>query len=426
MNQFRIIAYAVLLTLSACTTSPERTLAKPATNSTGLIQARLERIQTTVDKAIAAGEIPGAVALIIKNGKTVYHQAFGLADIASQKPMNTGAIFRLASMTKAITSTAVMMLHEQGLFKLIDPISKFLPEFSSMRIVDEVAKDGSIVSTTPATKPILIIDLLMHTSGISYSFIPGPLNKPYLDAGVSDGITASDLTLETNIRRLSEQPLLFEPGSKWEYGLSTDVLGRLIEVVSGQSLDKYLAQNITGPLGMKDTEFYLPDSKADRLVTLYAHVDGKGLIESDGSESNLKLDNPDYPIEGAKSFFSGGGGLSGTAADYGRFLHMLLNQGELDGVRILSRKSVELMRTARINRESGNAPDFGLGFSVISDLGTHHTLGSPGSYAWGGAFYTSYWIDPSEQLAAVFMSQTRPSNSDIADKFKTLVYQALQ
>jgi len=239
-------------------------------------------------------------------------------------------------------------------------------------------------------------------------------------------ISSSNLRLETNIRRLAEQPLLFEPGSKWEYGLSTDVLGRLVEVVSGQSLDQYFSQYITGPLGMKDTGFYLPDSKADRLVTLYAYVEGKGLVESDGSESIIKFDNPDYPIKGSKTFFSGGAGLSSTAADYGRFVHMLLNQGELDGVRILSRKSVELMRTARIDFDGDDTPDFGLGFEVINDLGKHDTLGSVGSYSWGGAFYTSYWIDPSEQLAAVFMSQARPVKSDIADKFKALVYQALQ
>jgi CubicO group peptidase (beta-lactamase class C family) len=392
----------------------------------GVIPQRLERIDAAINAAVTAGEIPGAVALVIRDGKIVYHEAFGYADIKSKRSMKTDAIFRIASMTKAITSTGIMMLYEQGHFGLGDPVSEFLPEFSTMRIVSEVDDDSSVVATVPAEKQIRIVDLLTHTSGLAYKFIPGKLQKTYSDAGIIDGLTANQLVLADNIELLAKQPLLFEPGSKFNYSLSTDVLGRLIEVVSGQPLDQFFADHITGPLGMEDTWFYLPADKHDRLVTLYSHVDGEGLTVAKGDESSLTMIDPNYPIVGARTYFSGGAGLSSTAYDYGRFVQMLLNDGQLEGVRILSRKSVELMRTPRIDWDDDQTPDFGLGFVVISDLGKGDNLGSVGAYSWGGAFYTSYWVDPREGLVAVFMSQGRPIQSDIAQVFKTLVYQALE
>jgi len=392
----------------------------------GVIEERLERIDQAIEAEIEAGEIPGAVALVARNGKIVYHRAFGSADLASGEAMSTDSIFRIASMTKAVTSVGVMMLYEQGRFQLTDPVSKYLPEFANMRAISRMADDATIAETVPAVQPIRIIDLLTHTSGISYSFIPSDLQKTYTDAGLIVGVTARDLVLKDQMALLAKQPLLFEPGTKWMYGLNTDVLGYLIEVVSGQSLDEFFEQNILGPLGMEDTYFYLPDDKRDRLVTLYAHVEGQGLVVSKGDESEIKLDNPDYPVEGARTYFSGGAGLSSTAYDYARFIQMLLNEGELDGVRVLSRKSVELMRTARFDYDGDSEPDLSLGFRVVGDLGKHGELGSTGMYSWGGAFNTSYWIDPKEGLVGVFMSQLRPVQSDITEKFTTLVYQALE
>jgi CubicO group peptidase (beta-lactamase class C family) len=206
--------------------------------------------------------------------------------------------------------------------------------------------------------------------------------------------------------------------------LNTDVLGRLIEVVSEKPLDRFFAEEIFTPLGMTDTHFYLPADKSDRLVTLYADVDG--LVVSRGDEADIKLDNPRYPVEGARAYFSGGAGLSSTAADYARFIQMLLNDGELDGRRVLGRKSVELMRAPRVDVDSDGKPDFSLGFQVTSDIGKAGELGSNGVYQWGGAYNTSYWIDPQERLVAVFMSQVRPTTSDITGRFRTLVYQALE
>jgi len=392
---------------------------------TGFIANRLDRIDDAINAEIAAGKIPGAVALIARNGNVVYHKSFGYSDVDSKTPMRNDNIFRIASMTKAITSVAVMTLYERGYFLLNDPVSKYVPEFSDPKVISEVDDDGNILSTVSATEPIQIIDLLTHSSGIGYPFMPGDLQKAYIDAGIIDGFTSREMTLASQMKLLAQQPLLFEPGSKFAYGLNTDLLGYLVEVVSGRSLDRYLAEEIFEPLQMHDTYFYLPRDKADRLVTLYANVKGR-LVVSKGDESDVVLDNPLYPITGARTYFSGGAGLSSTAGDYARFLQMLLNGGELDGVRILSRKSVELMRTARVDWDGDQAPDMSMGFSIVTDIGKRGELGSVGSYSWGGVFYTSYWVDPSENLVGVFMSQVRPADSDISDKFNMLVYQALK
>jgi CubicO group peptidase (beta-lactamase class C family) len=411
----------LLVLLSGCTAQYELTIGDDDFDST-----RLALVDSLVDQAIENGEIPGAVVLISRGGDTDLLKAYGFADLDSRKAMQTDAIFRIASMTKAVTTVAVMILHERGYLLLNDPVSKYIPAFSKMKVISETDEQGNIVATVDAKKPIRIVDLLTHTSGISYPFIKNALQKPYVEAGLIDGLTGEDITLESQMLLLARQPLMFEPGEKFLYGLSTDLAGYLVEVVSGQTLPEFIAANITVPLAMDDTYFYLPAEKADRLVTLYADVDGRGLVVSDGTESSIKLDNPNYPVEGAQTMHCGGAGLSSTAEDYGRFLLMLLNDGELDGVRVLSRKSVELMSAARIDWDDDGLADVGLGFGVVSDLGKTGLLSSVGNLSGGGAFYTSYWIDPQEDLVAVFMSQVRPADTDVADKFQTAVYQALK
>jgi len=417
------IISALLFVASSSLFAQQKLSADPAVN--GFIPSRLDRIDDAINKEIAAGKIPGAVALVARNGNVVYHKSFGFSDIDSKTPMRNDNIFRIASMTKAVTTVAVMTLYEQGHFLLNDPVAKYIPEFSDPKVISEVDDNGTILATVPASAPIRIIDLLTHTSGISYRFMHSELYKSYLGAGIIDGVTSKYITLASQMRLLAEQPLLFEPGSRPAYGLSTDLLGYLVEVVSGQTLDQYLAEEIFDPLRMNDTYFYLPQDKADRLVTLHASVEGS-LVVSKGDESDIPLDDPLFPVSGARSYFSGGIGLSSTAHDYARFLQMLLNGGELDGERILSRKSVELMRVARVDWNGDQIPDMSLGFTVVTDLGKKGELGSVGSYSWGGVFYTSYWVDPSENLIGVFMSQVRPANSDISNKFEMLVYQALQ
>ncbi len=391
----------------------------------GFLDDRLQRIDNAINAEISIGKIPGAVALIMKDGDVAYHKAFGLADIDSGTPMQTDSIFRIASMTKAITSVAAMTLYERGYFRLNDPIAKYLPEFGDMRVISAVDDDGNVVTTVPAKNPIRVIHLLTHTAGLGYTFVPSQVQKAYVDAGIIDGLTGQDTDLASQMRLLAGQPLLFEPGEQFAYGLNTDLLGYFVEVVSGKPLDEFFAEEIFAPLGMNDTYFYLPEEKADRLVTLYAAVD-EGLVVSVGDESDIKLDEPRYPVAGARRYFSGGAGLSSTAQDYARFLQMLLNEGELDGARILGRKSVELMRTARVDWDGDESPDFSLGFRVVSDIARQGEIGSPGTYAWGGAFNTTYWIDPAENLVAVYMSQARPTRSDMGDRFPTLVYQALE
>lgn len=392
----------------------------------GFIEERLSRIDSIITKSINNGEIPGAVALVARNGKIAYYKSFGYTDVEAQKKIGKNSIFRIASMTKAITTVGVMVLHERGQFMLNDPISKYIPEFEKPKILVEIDSLGNVVKTDTSKKEIRIIDLLTHSSGLSYPFVKNDLQKVYKDAGIIDGMTSKEIILESQMKLLATLPVLFEPGSKFQYGLSIDLLGYLCEVISGKSFDRFLNDEIFLPLKMHDTYFYIPNQKRDRLVTVYSWIDGKGLTVSKGDESTIKLDNPNYPIDGASSYFSGGAGLSSTAYDYGRFIQMLLNNGELEEARIISRKSVELMRRSRIDWDNDGRPEFGFGFYVINDIAKEGELGSDGSYSWGGAFYTSYWIDPQENLIGVFMSQLRPSKTDVSKKFRSLVYQALE
>ena len=395
-------------------------------DSTGFVQERLGRIDTVINAEISKGKIPGAVALVALNGKLAYFKSFGFSDIDTKTPMQKDNIFRMASMTKAITSVGAMILYERGLFQLNDPVSKYIPDFSDMQVISEVDGNGDISATVPASAQIKIVDLFTHTSGISYPFTPNSLQKPYVAAGIIDGMTSRNITLQAQMKLLAKQPLLFEPGSDYVYGLGLDLLGYLIEVISGKPLDQFFAEEIFTPLNMQDSHFYLPKAKVDRLVTLYAEMDQVGLIVARGNESNINLDNPRYPAGDGQSYFSGGAGVSSTAYDYARFIQMLLNKGTLEGSRILSRKSVELMQSARVDSDGDQIPDFGLGFEIIVDAANAGELGSIGTYSWSGAYLTSYWIDPKENLIAVFLSQVRPSQSDIRAKFNTIVYQALE
>ena len=425
-KKMRKATFVIILLLLATNTAWAQFTESDPLDSTGFMQERLGRIDAVINAEIASGKIPGAVALVARNGQLAYFKSFGFADIDAQTPMQKDSIFRLASMTKAITSVGAMILYERGLFQLNDPVSKYIPEFADMQVVSEMDANGDVSATVPAAAQIKIIDLFTHSSGISYPFASNNVQKSYVDAGVIDGMTSRDITLADQMKLLATQPLLFEPGSGYVYGLGLDLLGYLIEVVSGKPLDQFFTEEIFTPLNMQDSYFYLPNSKSDRLVTLYAEVGEEGLTVSRGHESNIILDNPRYPAGEIHSYFSGGAGVSSTAFDYSRFIQMLLNNGELDGSGILSRKSVDLMQSPRIDSSGDQIPDFGLGFEVIVDPAKAGELGSIGSYSWSGAFLTSYWIDPSENLIAVFMSQVRPSQSDIRAKFNTMVYQALE
>lgn len=390
-------------------------------------QGRIQRIDSVVNDAIDNDEIPGAVVLVNHNGKDIYHKNFGYADIGTKKKMELSSIFRIASMTKAITAVGVMVLYERGHFLLNDPISRYIPEFKNPQVLVESDSLGNILETKPANKEIRIIDLLTHTSGLSYKFTPNKLQMVYERNGIIDGFTENKIMLSEQMKKLSELPLLFEPGTRYQYGLSIDLLGYLCEVISKKPLDKFLEDEIFKPLKMTDTQFYLSEEKKDRLVTLYSWVDGR-LSKSQGDESPIKVDNVLFPTEGAKTYFSGGGGLTSTVSDYSRFTQMILNQGELDGVRLISRKTVEFITKPKIDTDYDDIPDISIGgFRVFHDIvKLGELIGSEGAYIGGGAFYGSYLIDPKENLSIVFMSQVMPARTKISERVAVMVYQTIK
>lgn len=421
----------IFITILACFLIVQTTYSQSSEENHNLAisydQKRIERIDRVVNEVINNSEISGAVVLVNHNGRNIFHKSFGYSDIASQKKMELNSIFRIASMTKAITTVGVMILYERGHFLLNDPISKFIPEFQNPEIIVAVDSIGHVLETKPAKREIRIIDLLTHTSGIAYPFLPTKLQQVYKKNNLIDAVTEQDILLKNEIKKLAQLPLLFEPGSQYQYGLSIDVLGYLCEVITEKSLDKFLEDEIFIPLKMVDTQFYLPVEKTDRLVKLYSWDSGK-LVESKGDESAIKIDNVNFPFEGAKTYFSGGGGLTSTVSDYSRFTQMLLNKGEFDGVQLLSRKTVELITKPKVDIDNDKIPDISIGgFYVIQDIVKRgEMVGSEGAYIGSGAFYGTCLVDPKENLTVVFMSQVLPGNSNVSERLGVLVYQALK
>lgn len=392
--------------------------------SVGLSSERLQRIATSVQHSIDDKRIAGAVTLVARRGQVAWLKAQGSMDREAGKPMRPDAMFRICSMTKPITSVAVMMLYEEGRFLLDDPVSKYLPEFKSPKVLVKPASGTPY--TIPATREISIRDLLRHTSGLAYQW-NADLGPMYESANVVHGMTPFDGTNETNVKRLAALPLLFNPGERFEYSLASDVLGRLVEVVSGKSLDEFFRTRIFEPLGMKDTYFYPPQTKLERLAAAYTYYADKGLNRFPDTpiREGSSVYAADYPYNGPKKLFSGGAGLVSTAADYLRFCQMMLDEGKVGNTRLLSRKSVELMTHDQLGKIS---PDrgFGLGFAVDGVKTPASDLGSPGEYAWGGMFYTAFSIDPKEQMIVIFMGQLHPAGDLALDReTKVLAYQAI-
>jgi CubicO group peptidase (beta-lactamase class C family) len=422
-RRLSISMVAFLFVLSLVAIAQELPTAKPET--VGLSSERLERIGKVVQKSIDDKRIAGAVTLVVRHGQVAYFKAQGMQDREAGKAMRPDTIFRICSMSKPITSTAVMMLYEEGRFLLDDPISKYIPEFKNPKVLVKPVGGGEPY-TIPATREITIRDLLRHTSGLTYNW-NGDLGPMYEKAGVQHGILPTDITIGENVERLAKLPLLFNPGERWEYSLSVDVLGRFVEVISGKPFDGFLRTKLFEPLGMKDTYFFPPENKLDRLATAYTYYDDKGLNRfpdtpiHEGSFSYTA----DYPYHGGKKLFSGGAGLTSTAADYARFCEMMLEGGKLGNVRILSRKSVELMTHDQLGKI---APDqgFGLGFGVDGVKAPLTELGSAGSFNWRGFFYTAFIVDPKEQMVIVFMGQLHPAGDLRLDRqVEDLAYQAI-
>jgi CubicO group peptidase (beta-lactamase class C family) len=391
--------------------------------SVGVSAERLNRLSSTLQQYVDQGRSPGMVTIVVRQGKVVYLEAFGKRDVEAGAPMPKDAIFRIASMSKAITSLATMILLEEGKLLLSDPVSKFIPSFAKTTVMvppPAGAVAGTPVSVVPAKRPITIRDLLTHTAGIGYG--AGPAEPLYKAANVYMWYFADKTEpIATTIDRLAALPFDAQPGERYVYGFNTDILGVVVEKASGMSLDEFFKTRIFQPLKMPDTHFYLPVEKRSRLAAVYAMVDGKMSRAADeGMGQGAYVDGP-------RQSFSGGAGLLSTASDYARFLQMVVNGGELDGVRVLSPKTVELMTSNHVGTLFNEGRDgFGLGFAVIEHLGRSGVPGSVGLFSWGGAYHTDFWGDPKEQVVAVLMEQLLPSGgSDLHGKFRALVYQAI-
>ena len=390
----------------------------------GLSSERLERIGTAVQHEIDDKRIAGAVTMVIRHGRVAWFKSQGMMDREAGKAMQPDAMFRICSMTKPITSVAVMMLYEEGRFLLDDPVSKYLPEFKNPKVLVKPAKGEPY--SIPATKEITIRDLLRHTSGITYQWNED-LGPMYESGGVASGLLQYDGTIGDSVKHLAGLPLLFNPGDKFEYSLGVDVLGRLVEVISGKPLDEFFRTRIFEPLGMKDTYFFPPDNKLDRLATAYTYYPDKGLNRFPDTpiKEGSFVYSADYPSRGPKKLFSGGAGLVSTAMDYARFCQMMLDGGKVGNTRLLGRKSVELMTHDQLGK-IGPDQGFGLGFGVDGVKEPLSELGSVGEFNWGGFFYTGFNIDPKEQMIVIFMAQLHPTGELRLDReVDVLAYQAI-
>ena len=396
----------------------------------GLATSRLARIDDHLrDRYLEPGKISGAFTLVARRGKLAHCSALGHIELERKRPLEEDAIFRIYSMTKPITSVAVMMLYEKGLFQLRDPVHKFIPEFESQGVF----RMGSYPNflTDPPKRPMRIKDLLTHTSGLTYGFMHRtPVDAAYRKAGLEGA--RSNANLEETIRKIASIPLEFSPGERWNYSMATDVLGYIVQVVSGKPFDQFLAEEIFEPLGMVDTGFYVPPEKQSRLPACYERRMERKLILQDDPQTSPYLTPPE--------FLSGGGGLVSTGSDYLRFAEMLRRGGERGGTRIVSRKTIELMTqnhlpgdvdlTQMAQGSFSETPyegvGFGLGFSINLGPGRTGAAGSAGEFAWGGAASTAFWVDPAEDLSVVFLTQLLPSATyDFRAQLRAMVYGAI-
>ena len=428
MRKIQVFSATVFLFFFSvpCALSQKLPGAKP--EDVGLSSEHLKRIDPAMQRYVAENKLAGILTMIARRGKVVHFEQYGMMDKEKEKPLQRDTIFRIYSMTKPITSVAVMMLYEQGHFQLNDPVSRYVPELKDLDVFDSVS-DGQI-QTAPANREMTIRDLLLHTSGLTYGLIGDtPIDLLYQDVDVRN----PEGTLKDMIRKLSQIPLLYQPGSRFHYSVSTDVLAYLVEVVSGTAYDQFLKEKIFQPLNMKDTGYFVPEEKLNRLAVNYGPKEGGGMLAID-APSKSSYSKP-------TRFFAGGTGLVSTASDYMRFAQMILNGGELNGVRVLGRKSVELMLANNLPDKILDGPrlempqnghplypglGFGLGFSVVMDVGQTGDLGSVGRAHWAGAASTSFWIDPKEEMAIMAFAQFIPyGHYPFQDEFRVIAYGAV-
>lgn len=413
---------ALLVLVAICSNSYAAELSRVRPERVGMSSSRLERLDSVLAAYVEEDLVAGQVAVVLRKGRIVYSTANGMRNKETGSPMTEDTLFRIASQTKAIVSTGIMILHERGDLHISHPLSRYIPEWSDMQVA--VAREDGSYTLEEARRPITIRQLLTHTGGMSYG--SGPAQKAWEEAGFQGWYFANkqEPILES-IKRMGSLPLDQHPGEEWIYGYNTDILGAVIEVASGMDLSSFLQQEIFDPLGMHDTHFYLPQSKADRLAVVYRP--GEDGVEPIPARDGMQSQGLYLQGSGPNMSYSGGAGLLSTAHDYARFLQMTLNGGELDGNRILSRKTIELMTTDHLEGKPFRpGQGFGLGFFVVTDLGARGILGSEGEYGWGGAYHSTYWVDPAEELVVVYMTQLIPATGvDDYSKLRSGIYQAI-
>ena len=415
----RITFLFVFLILVSSLHAQELPVGKP--EELGFSSERLQRLTQVFQSYVTDKKMAGSVVLIARHGKVAYFNSFGKRDIESNAAMQNDAIFRIASQTKALVSVGIMILQEEGKLLISDPAGKYLPEFMETSVAEP--REGGGYDVIKAKRQITLRDLLTHSAGIGYGY--GLAADKWKEAGIQGWYFADrDEPIAATISRLAKLPMDAHPGEKFVYGYNTDILGAIIEKVSGKSLDEFITSRILTPLGMKDTHFYLPQNKTNRLATVYSAYVDKPLERS--PDPGAMVGQGAY-VNGPRKSFSGGAGLLSTASDYAKFLQMMLNKGTLNGNRILSPSTVELMTVSHLGKIPYNAGQgFGLGFSVCLDLGERGTPGSEGEFGWGGAYGSTYWVDPKEDLVVVYFKQLTPTNNvDDQSKLRTLIYQAI-
>jgi CubicO group peptidase (beta-lactamase class C family) len=401
-----------------------QTLSPTIVKNSGIHYERLAQIDTLLKLYEDKNWLVGAVVIIVKDNKVVYYKGSGYSNLSTKKAMQANAIFRIMSQTKAITSLGIMQLFERGQLGLDQNISDFIPEFKNPKVIKSFNRLDSSFTTTPAKREITFRDLLTHTSGIDYPAIgTDTMQAVYAKNNIPSGLGYFNESLLSKMKALGTLPLLHNPGERFTYGLNSDLLGCLIEIISGESLENYCNKNIFNPLGMKDTYFNVPITKENRLATVYTEDENKKIIEWSPSFRNI---DPRYPLM-PKNYFSGGAGLSSTAFDYSIFLQMLLNQGSYNGKQILGRRTVELMLSPQLADNLFGDDNFCLGFALTSKRSANLKMLNEGSFAWGGYYGTTYWADPKEKLVCLIMTQQTPnSHYDYVDKIINIVYGSLK
>ena len=419
-SNFRLIAIFIISVLLSSTIAAAD-LSRSRPEELGISSERLGRLDTVLNSYVEENLIAGQVLLVLRKGRIAHSLANGMRDIEATDPMKEDTIFRIASQTKALVSTGIMILHERGQLDISHPLSRYIPEWENVQVA--VPNENGSYNLEPVERPITLRHLLTHTAGMSYG--TGPASREWEEAGFQGWYFANKTeTIGESIARMASLPLDAHPGTAWIYGYNTDILGAVIEKASGMDLNNFLQQEIFEPLEMSDSHFYLPENKRERLAVVYQPKPGGGIQAIPATDG---MRSQGLYIDGPRISYSGGAGLLSTANDYARFLQMTLNGGELDGKRILSRKTIELMTTNHLGDlpfRSGQG--FGLGFSIVTDLGERGTLGSVGEYGWGGAYHSTYWVDPLEELVVVYLTQIIPATGlDDYSKLRSGVYQAI-